>query len=765
MGTRFRSGSRGGLRAGLLGGAAVGVLALSGGVAWAADAASAGAGASASDGTATLEEVVVSAEKRSDRALDVASSVSVVGAAQLESRDLSTMQDWATTVAGLNFSSRGAPGFTQVILRGITSGSQQTSPAVGVYVDDTPFGTASPAGTSSLQPDIDPSDVQRIEVLRGPQGTLYGAGTLGGIIKYVTRAPDAEHFSAHMSAGFKGVDGGGTGWDGRLTVNAPIVQDKIALRASLFARQDPGYIDDPVDHKTNVNLGRVTGGRASLGIYPSDDLTIRLTMFAENANTHATGGVDLDPTTMKPQLGDLANGRVTDDYFRSKYRIYDAAISWKVAGLTLTSSTSYGQIRSHALFDFTPAYGFIIPLYSGGAIPAGDILGPQNFSSNKLTEEARIEGNFGRALTWRVGGFYTHEDLLSATQVLGVNPTSFAPLPSLFGTLSNATSPATYQEEAVFADGRWALTSALELSAGVRYAHNSQTSSTSAVGLLISASAPTTPQVTSGNSSEGVVTYQVSGKWTFAPDRMVYARIASGYRPGGPIALTPNQLAANVPSKYDSDRVTNYEIGTKGLYLDNRLSLDADLFWVDWSDIQLPTLIAGFNVLSNGGGAVSKGVEANLAYKATRELTLGLRTAYTDAHLTSDALVAGYKNGDPLPAVPHWDVSADADWRHPINDTLTGNLGFSVKYNSSRQTGQSQNALNPVRTLPGFTTVDLRAGLEWGKWAATVYVRNVGDERAYTNGGFLKAGASQTVPYQAIVIPPRTFGATISTSF
>jgi len=764
----MRIGLRGTARQGLLGGVAMGVLALAapGGSARAAEAAANANAAAASDGAATLEEVVVSAEKRSDRALDVASSVSVVGSAQLESRDLSTMQDWATTVAGLNFSSRGAPGFTQVILRGITSGSQQTSPAVGVYVDDTPFGTASPAGTSSLQPDIDPSDVARIEVLRGPQGTLYGAGTLGGIIKYVTRAPDATAYSAHVSAGFKAADGGGTGWDGRLTVNAPIVADKVALRASLFARQDPGYVSDPVDHHSNVNLGRVTGGRASLGLYPTEDLTVRLTVFAENASAHATGGVDLDPNTLKPLLGDLTNGRVTDDYFRSKYRIWDASIAWKVAGLTLTSSTSYGQIRSHALFDFTPAYGFIVPLYSGGAIPAGDILGPQNFSSNKLTEEARVEGQFGKALTWRIGGFYTHEDLVAATQVLGVNPTTFAPLPSVFGTLSNAFSPATYQEEAVFADGRWALTSALELSAGVRYAHNSQTSDSTATGLLVSASHPTTPVVQPhGVSSEGVVTYQVSGKWTYATDRMAYVRIASGYRPGGPIPLTPVQITASVPSKYNSDRVTNYEVGTKGLFWDNRLSADVDLFWVDWSDIQLPTLIAGFNVPSNGGGAVSKGFEANLALKATREVTLGLRTAYTDAYLTTDATVAGYKKGDPLPAVPHWDVSADADWRHPLNDTVTGSLGFSVKYNSSRQTGQSQNALNPVRILPGFATVDLRAGLEWKRWAATVYVRNLGDERAYTNGGFLKASASQVVPYQAIVIPPRTFGATISASF
>lgn len=757
-----RPAERGTLKRRLLGAALIsaGVGLASGAYAATATATSDGSG------VATLEELVITAEKRTDRVLDVPSSVSVIPAGQLESRDLVTITDWANTVAGLSFSSKGAPGFTQVILRGITSGSQQTSPAVGIYVDDTPFGTSSPAGTSSLQPDIDPADVERIEVLRGPQGTLYGASTLGGLIKYVTKAPDAETYSAHMSAGIRSVDHGSTGWDGRLTLNAPIVKDKAALRVSLFARADPGFIDDPVDHQANANSGKVTGGRASLGLYPSDNLKVRLTYFAENATAHATGSVDLAPTTLKPILGDLTNARVTDDFFKSKYRIYDGTIDWTVGGLTLFSSTSYSQIRSHALFDFTPAFGFIVPLYSGGAIPAGDILGPQNFSSNKLTEEARVEGSMGKALKWRVGAFYTHEDLIAATQVLGVNPTTFAPLPSLFGTLSNAVSPATYEEESVFGDVRYDLTSTFEVSAGLRYAHNHQTSSTTAVGLLISGSAPTTPQVQTGASSEGVVTYEVSAKWNYGPNQMVYGRIASGYRPGGPIALTPNQLAANVPSKYDSDTVTNYEVGTKGLFFDNRLSLDADFFYIDWQDIQLPTLIGGFNVLSNGGGAVSKGVELNLNYRATRDLTFGLRTAYTNAHLTSDAIVAGYKNGDPLPAVPRWDVSADVDYSHPLSETLTGTLGASLKYNSNRQTGQSQNALNPVRTLPAFATVDLRAGLKWWRYAANVYIRNVGDERAYYNGGFLKAGASQTtIPYQAIVIQPRTYGATVSASF
>jgi len=262
-----------------------------------------------------------------------------------------------------------------------------------------------------------------------------------------------------------------------------------------------------------------------------------------------------------------------------------------------------------------------------------------------------------------------------------------------------------------------------------------------------------------------VLTYEASGKWTFATDQMAYVRVASGYRPGGPISLLPAQIAAGAPTSYKSDTVTDYEVGTKDLLFDRRLSLDADLFYIDWKDIQLPTLIAGFNVLSNGGGAVSQGGEFDASYAATRDLDLGLRAAYTDAHLTQDALVAGYAKGDRLPAVPRWDVAGDADYRHALGAGVTGNVGLTVKYESDRDVGQSQNAANPLRVLPAFTTVDLRAGLAYQRYRLDVYVRNVGDERAYYNGGALRAYAGQNVPFTAVVIQPRTFGATVSARF
>ncbi|MEI9997537.1 MAG: TonB-dependent receptor [Rhizomicrobium sp.] len=757
--TTLRTGRKPDLRALAL--ASTALVACGLGQAWAADAAAAPGG---------IETVVVTAEKRPDTVLNVPSAIAVVSADQLKERDFSSLVDLTSTVPGLSVASRGATGFNQIILRGITSGSQQTSPTVGIVVDDVPFGTSSPSGSSSLQPDLDPADISRIEILKGPQGTLYGASTLGGLIKYVTNAPDPNAFSASLSAGFKDVDDGAGGGDVRGAVNIPLIDDVLAVRASGFYRDDPGYIDDPVDHRSNVNTDHSAGGRISLGFYPASNVEIRVNAFFQDTTAEATGEVDLDPNTLQPIHGDLTNGRVAPDFFHNKYQLFSGTAKWDLGGVSLVSATGYGMIRSAFSFDVTPAYGFITALYSGGALPAADVLAPQDFRSNKFSQELRLESDGSGRFNWRIGGFYTSETLDIATGVDAYNPATFVLMPSVFGPLSTAFSHATYEEKAVFGDVRYSILDDVELSGGLRWAQNDQYSVTTATGLLIDPAHPTTPETypppgPARNSSESVLTYSVSGKWTYGENKMVYARVASGYRPGGPTNLTPSALAASVPSSYDSDTVTNYEVGTKGLWLDNTLSIDADLFYVDWKDIQLPTLIAGFNVESNGGGAVSRGAELNIGYTPDEHWRFGARGSYTDAHLTTDALVAGYAKGDRLPAVPVWDLAGDIDYGWTISDSLGADLGISLKYSSDRDVGQSQNALNPLRTLPDYTTADLRAGLVWDKYSLNAYIRNVSDTRAYYSGGALRAVAGQNVPFEAIPIQPRTFGLTLSASY
>ena len=203
----------------------------------------------------------------------------------------------------------------------------------------------------------------------------------------------------------------------------------------------------------------------------------------------------------------------------------------------------------------------------------------------------------------------------------------------------------------------------------------------------------------------------------------------------------------------------------KGLWLDGRLSAEAALFYIDWEDIQLPTLIAGFTVLSNGGGAVRQGGEVNLVFSPDEHWRFGFRASYTDAYLTEDAIVAGYAKDDRLPAVPRWDVGGDIEYSATLGGDVGATLGASFKYNSDRATGQSQNALNPLRILPSFTTFDLWARLDWDAYSLSAYVRNVGDERGYYNGSTLRALPAQAVPYTAIPVQPRTVGVTLTANF
>jgi outer membrane receptor protein involved in Fe transport len=208
------------------------------------------------DEVPTLEEVIVTASKRTEQEIDVPYSVSALSGEDLRSTRSNRFEDYLTKVAGANFVSSGE-GTTQIFLRGITAGAAQASSTVGIYIDEAPYGSSTPFAMGATgAPDLDPSDFDRIEVLRGPQGTLYGANALGGVIKFVTTQPDTQSFSGRVDVGGSFVDGGGQGYNVSGAVNLPLVEDKLALRVSAYGREDPGYIDDTSRGLTDTCLRR-----------------------------------------------------------------------------------------------------------------------------------------------------------------------------------------------------------------------------------------------------------------------------------------------------------------------------------------------------------------------------------------------------------------------------------------------------------------------------------------------------------------------------
>jgi outer membrane receptor protein involved in Fe transport len=371
----------------------------------------------------------------------------------------------------------------------------------------------------------------------------------------------------------------------------------------------------------------------------------------------------------------------------------------------------------------------------------------------KVTQEFRLASSTGQTLEWQVGAFYTHESS-SIDQTL---PTFFIPTQADTGLppLAIETVDAIYREFAGFAQVTYHFNPQFDLALGGRWSENKQSADQTVNG-----------QLTSAASNDTDFTYSIAPRWHVSQDTMVYGRIATGYRPGGPNVVPPT-APPGVEREYQSDSTVNYELGTRTDLLDRRLSLDVAAFLIDWKKIQLFEYVQNTGINANGGTARSKGVELTAALTPLTGLTFTLTGAYVDAYLTSPATDAGGNTGDPLPFAPKWSSSLDGAYTWRVSDF---NLftGATWSYFGSRFSDFSSVLLPtgivaaPRPELPSYNTVDLRAGLESGRWTFQLYGKNIGDVRGityYTNSGTPNFGGS--IGYTQ----PRTIGALVTARF
>lgn len=694
-----------------------------------------------------IETVVVTANKREQSVLDVAGAVNVIAPADIQEQGLTSLTDWAKLVPGMSFFGRGTTGFNQIILRGVTSGSQQISPTVGFYVNDAPYSFSIPFGgfSSLLQPDLDPFDLERIEVLKGPQGTLYGASTLGGLIKYVTKTPSVDAFTVATQVGTSGVDGGGLGYTVRAAVNLPL-SDDLALRVSGFSRRDPGFIDNVKTGHDDANSNDSKGVRASLGYYPTENFHVLINGLVQDSEVGALGANDLNLATLVPIYGPYKQNRFVDENWSTHYRLIDGSATWDFEGFSVLSSTSYALIHSKALFDFSPA----LP---AGFLGGSNFTGPQHGNYDKFSEELRVTSTSDSPLSWIFGGFYTQENANAGSTI-----ESYDALGALMPELSLSNSVGHYHELAVFGNVTYTIADQLDLTGGLRWTSNGENTNIQNSGPL-SGTPIGVPVVQSGNSSESVVNYLGSVNWRFSETGSLYAKVASGYRPGGPVEPPPAIPAGiALPTSFNSDRVVNYEIGEKSSWYDDRLQSTLSAFYVDWSDIQLPFIVNGFRVLTNGGGATSQGAEWSLLGRPIDSVTATFTGSYTDAHLTSPVPLLGAASGDRLPYVPKWTLSASLRHDFPVMTGVDGFVSADWSYVGSIVTSYSGDASN--RKLAGYNVFGLQAGLMLeDKLSINFFARNLADTYALTSGGSFGA------TFRGVVLQPRTIGILVSKQF
>jgi iron complex outermembrane receptor protein len=702
-----------------------------------------------SDSQSGLAEIVVTAQKRTERLQDVPMSISVISGDRLTATQSTTLQDIVDSVPGMQVVS-GDPASNTLVIRGINAGGGINA-SVATYVDEVPYTSQGPFSYgANIAPNFDPYDLARVEVLRGPQGTLYGANALSGLLKYVTNAPDPSGYHASFLVGGNDVEHGGAGYEMHGMINIPL-GSTAAFRLTAGDTYVPGYIDDPTLGRDGVNDVRRTNARAAFLWQPNNDLTIRVTAAYQRLSAGDNNDVDLDPSTLRPIYGDLTHSRDFAEPERVSNEIYNATINWNLGFGALTSSTSWTKVDPYLFFDDSASLGPVLSSIFGGNYGAVVVAREPVHS---IKQELRLASVQQQPLEWTVGVYYDNEIAHEFEPLYAASLNPRQVLLNFQPALGAYYIDSTYREYAGFADLNYHITSAWEFGVGGRYSKNEQTYHQSNDGFF------TGDDDFGTASDQGVFTYSVDSKYRFTPGLMAYARVASGFVPGGPNDAIPG---SNLPLTFNSSSTTNYELGVKGSTDEGRINYDVDVFDIEWKNIQLEAVFGNFAGITNGGTARSRGLEGSFTYRPIRELTLMLNAAYTDARLTEDTTPSfGGHDGDRLPLSPFFSGTVGAEYERPLGADVSGFGGIDWHYNGSRLA--PFNFGGPRADLPSYSMVDLRAGVKLHTYTFTAYVKNAGNVRAINTVGTETTLQGQAALDANIAIP-RTIGLNVSANF
>jgi iron complex outermembrane receptor protein len=730
------------------------------------------------------EEVVVTAQKRTEAIAEIPASVTVVPGQLLEQQRVDDFKDLLPLVPGLSVTET-RPGSTRVTLRGINTGGVAST--VGVYFDDVPFGSSTGLANGSISAgDFDTFDVARIEVLRGPQGTLYGASSVGGVLKYVPNRPSVERFEARVLGSAETVDNGDPGYSLTGMANAPLGA-KAAVRASGFYRFDSGFIDsignNPVPSLAapGVNVLGGTrlvdglnsldrfGGRLAVLVAPSSRFSVTLGAQIQDIETDGSSVVDADPASLEPLRDTPVQSSYQKEFNATKYRVYNATLDGDLGPARLQSVTSYGTYKTDFQTDLAiatnltggpPLSALVTQLFGNARTRPLSAVLPQTTRTDKFSQELRLVSPGSKSFDWLVGGYYTNEDSAIQQKITAVEAGT-DDVATGIPILADVALDSTYEEMAGFANATWHATPRLDFGLGGRVSHNTQVASQRSDGPLAGGPA----RFDDVKSSESPFTLSFAPRFQVGQNASIYGRVATGFRPGGPNVLPP-AAPPSVPRTYDSDRLTSYEVGVKaGGRPADKFSLDLAGYYLDWEDIQLFLIVNNFGINGNGGTAASKGFELAASAYPTSGLVLSLSAAYTDAKLTQDTSASvGGRDGDPLPYVPDWSFGLNADYEWTVKSRTRAYVGGSLGYTGDRPVAFNNRAADgSIRRADSYVTLNVRAGVYHGRWSVELYGKNLTNDLGVTS-----IGTAGPLPGGALglgLTRPRTIGLSIGTRF
>ncbi len=682
--------------------------------------------AMAQAGEASFEEIIVTAQKRDERLQDVPLSISALTMIQIENMGAASFTDYARAVPGLSFIDRG-PGRNAITIRGITTGAEQGKQAlVGIYFDEMPV------SAPSFQPDLNLFDIERVEVLRGPQGTLYGAGSMGGAIKLIAAKPHMTEFAAKADATLATTRHGDESVRFNAMVNAPIVEDKVAVRVVGYYRNEGGYIDNVGLGKKDVNDEETYGGRLSVRFTPNEKLTITANVFFQDTEVGGTQEGDLS-------LGRLLQSRAVGEIREDDFRQYNLTVNYDLGWAELVSSSTYFDRDFREIRDISSFFGGAAAVWLDNSIPI------ETFS-----QEARLASTGDGPFKWLVGVFYTdqRDDLgqLAAHDGLFGLPPSVVLLDNLIEN--------KMEQIAFFGEATYDLTSRLHATVGLRWFDVDQSFASATSGLIAGGDS-----TDSGDASQNKANPKFLLSYDATDDAMFYAQAAQGFRIGGANKTNPINPSTGTldPSEYKADTLWNYELGVKTSWLNNRLTINAALYYIDWKDIQITIFRDdGFSYIGNAAKARSKGGELEITARPVDGLNISAAVGYTDAKLQKDAPGLGGLKGDRIPLVPRFTFSSSARYSFALTDALGGFAQFDYQHVGKSYNAFSQGSPDLQRS---YDLGHARVGVNMEQWEMSLFVNNLWDERADL---FVDTLLGDT---RANVNRPRTIGVNLKANF
>ncbi len=730
------------------------------------------------DVTATPSQVVVTAQKRSELLQSVPMSVTALDAEDIEHMGIERLTDLAREVPGLTVVSAG-PGQNILIIRGISS-TAGTAGTVGYYLDDTPISASSNASLLSARGLIDPSlfDITRVEVLRGPQGTLYGSSSMGGTIKYVTTQPDLNKFTAKADSSLSYTDGGGLNRTADTALNIPLSDNTAALRISAFYRYEDGFIDrypiDPTNYlaaepggarQDNVNTEQTMGARLQLKLRFGDGWVVNSSLYHQSTALGAPFQIDEPPGS----LDNLIQTRLVSEPSYQNTTLANIAVHKSFDGMELVSSTSYynrivdiDEDASKVLYYFfSPApQTYVYPSVMHG-----------EYINREFTEELRLVSDVDGPFQWIGGAYYHHVDAPLQSSI-PVPPGYNAAFGTDYDNIYSGERQASVKEIALFGEATYKFATNWSASVGLRGFRVTQGFAQQGDGVLNGG-----PSAVTSSSSDSGLNPKFNVSWQATPDLLLYATASKGYRPGGPNNPAPAAVCGSEVAslgisqsaliKFGADSLWNYEVGAKSSWLGGRVTANGALYDIDWSRVQQEIVLqCGFNITANFGSATSRGGELELAYHPTQQWSLRLTGGYTRATLDNDVPGTDAKDGDTLLNVPRWSASAGAEHTAPFSAGYNSYTRFDYSYIGS------ENALydrtSPFYNIAGYAQANFRIGLKKARggagWSGAFYIDNVFNKIGETD---LPTAISADLPTtrRIAVTTPRTTGIMLSYVF